>query len=144
MIVVTVRNRNAVAIPLSPVTSGAVGIPVEFRFSDDWNGLNKTAVFKGSETAKDVLLTENTAVVPWEVIEDPYGLLEIGVFGSDAESVVIPTVWAEVGRIEPGTELSESDPADPTPSWAEQVMAAAAALADANAITDAQIDALFE
>lgn len=145
MIAVTVKNRNAVATPISPVTTGAVGIPVKFQFTDDWSDLAKTAVFRGSDTARDVLLGEdNTAIVPWEVLADPYGLLEIGIFGTDGEAKVTPTIWAKVGRIEPGTELSESDPADPTPSWAEQVMEAASKYAAVgDPITNAQIDALF-
>ena len=127
MIRVTVNNRNAEAIPLSPVTSGAVGIPVTFLLSDDWDGLSATAVFQGSGTERDVLITDNACEVPWEVLTESGDMLRIGVYGSDGEGTkVIPTIWAVVGRIEDGTTPSEMDPAIPTPSWAEQVQQASA------------------
>ena len=48
MIHVTIRERDASAKATEPVTSGSVGLPVRFRFSGDWEGLGKTAVFCGS------------------------------------------------------------------------------------------------
>ena len=138
MIRVTVNNRRATAIPLSPVTSGAVGVKVGFIFSADWDGLNKTAVFSGSDVSRDVIVQNNECEVPWEVLTEPYGRLEIGVRGANgAGTIVIPTIWAIVGRIELGTEASEVDPADPTPSWADQVQAIATeALNTANGVRD--------
>ncbi len=138
MIRVNVKNRGALATPLSPVTSGAVGIPVNFIFTDDWEGLTKTAVFRGSDVERDVLILDNACTVPWEVIAEPYGLLEIGIYGADTEGeIVIPTIWAVVGRIEVGTQRSESSPLVPTPSWADQVQAAATeALETAQSVRD--------
>ena len=105
MITVAVKNRNAEATPLSPVTSGAVGIPVEFVFSDDWEGLTKTAVFKGSDEVREVALADNACEVPEEVLTESGGMLWVGVYGSDGNTV-IPTNWALVGRIEEGTVIA--------------------------------------
>lgn len=135
MITVTITGRDAHADPCTPVTSGSVGIPVHFRFSDEWAGLAVTAVFRGSGTARDVLLTSNDCILPWEVVTTAGNTLWIGVYGTDGEEIVIPTVWALVGMIEPGVLISGVDPSDPTPSWVDQVQdAAAEAVAVANSV----------
>lgn len=125
MISVRVLNRKASAIPRWPITSGSVGLPVEFIFSSEWDELTKTAIFRGSDVAIDVVLTDDTCVVPWEALAVAGGDLYIGVYGSNGEDVVIPTVWCNAGYIEEGAMRSEVDPADPTPSWADQVQAIA-------------------
>ena len=38
----------------SRITSGTVGLPIVFTFDDQWEGLNKTAVFRGSGITKIV------------------------------------------------------------------------------------------
>lgn len=139
MISVTVTNRKAVAVPLTDVTVGAVGIPVSFHFTEDWDGLSKIAVFKaGDVTPVEVAILNNTANVPHEVLVDEYEVLWIGIYGSNAQgTTVIPTIWANAGAIQPGTELETVDPSEPTPSWVAQVQAAAEeALTIANEIKD--------
>ena len=107
MIRVTVFNRQATAAPLSPVTSGSVGIPAEFVFSDDWESLTKTAVFKGSDEVQEVAVVDNACEIPEEVLTESGGMLWVGVYGADGQSdTVIPTNWALVGRIEEGTVLT--------------------------------------
>lgn len=128
MIAVTVTNRRAVAVPLSDVTTGAVGIPVSFRFSEDWDDLSKIAVFKtdSTETPVEMAVLLNATTVPHEILTTPYEILWIGVYGSNAQGTkVTPTIWANAGAIQPGTELETIDPSEPTPSWVAQVQAAA-------------------
>lgn len=148
MIVVKVRDREIRVAPTAPVTSGSVGLPVRWTFSEEWDGLTKTAVFRGSDTARDVLLTEDACVVPAEVLEQSGGPLEIGVRGvrvehdedtdEDVVSVVIPTIWGRIDRIYDGTIPSAADPSVPEPDWTEQVKAAAAeALSKATAVEEA-------
>ena len=127
MITVTVNNRKAVAVPLTDVTTGATGIPVSFHFSEDWDGLSKVAVFRtdnGGSAEMAILMNQTT--VPHEVLTNAYDILWIGVYGENAGgTIIIPTIWANAGAIQPGTESEAYDPAEPTPSWAAQVQAAA-------------------
>ena len=128
MITLKVDDRRATAVSRWPITSGSVGLMVWFLFSDEWAGLSKIAVFRGSGTAADIALSINNTTgryecaIPPEVLEQAGGDLYIGVYGANGEgTVVIPTVWANAGYIKEGTVPSGVDPAAPTPSWVAQV-----------------------
>lgn len=110
----------------SPITRGSVGIPVEFEFSPEWDGLSKIAVYRGSGISVDQALTEGTGTVPSNVMTGVGGDLYIGVYGRNAAgTIVMPTIWAKVGRIQPGAKPSSVDPAEPEPDWTAQVQAKA-------------------
>lgn len=127
MITVKANARSASYDSDDLITSGSAGIPCEFVLSSDFNGLSPIAVFEGSGTARDVALMGNTCVVPHEVLTTAGGYLRIGIYASNsAGTIVIPTVWAGSKMILQGTEPSEVDPSEPTPSWVAQVQAAAA------------------
>lgn len=114
------------------LTTGSVGVQVTFHFDPAWNGLYKTAVFRGSDTAVDVLITGDACTVPPEVLTKPGGDLTIGVYGTDGTgALVIPTVYADAGRIQRGAEPSGVDPEPPTPSLVDQILAAAQAAQEA-------------
>lgn len=101
------------------ITSGTVGLPVEFSFDSQWDGLSKTAVFEGGDVQKVVDSLEYETVVPWEVLANPGPWLSIGVYGVNADgSAAIPTIWANVGPIHVGVN-TDGDPAvDPKlPVW---------------------------
>lgn len=102
------------------LTSGMVGAEVAFSFDDAWDGLNRIAVFKAGGTVKDVLLIGESCVIPHEVLERPVHLV-VGVYGTDADgSVVIPTVWADLGMVEQGAKPSGEISKKPTPEvWAQ-------------------------
>lgn len=138
MLIITVNSRAAIIKQCRDlITSGSVGYPVEFLFSPEWDGLQKIAVFRGSGLAFDVPLIDSDAtVIPHEVLAQSGKPLSIGVYGANAAGdIVIPTVYVNVGFIQPGTEPSEVDPSEPTPSWAIQVQdAAAEAVSTANAV----------
>lgn len=128
MLKISVTNRAAFCCgDKDPITSGSVGYPVEFLFSNDWDGLQKIAVFRGSGLAFDVpLINTDSTVIPHEVLTQPGKPLRIGVYGANGDGdIVIPTVYVNAGIILPGTEPSEVDPSVPTPSWAIQVQEAA-------------------
>lgn len=127
MITVKANARSASYDSDDLITSGSAGIPCEFVLSSDFNGLSPIAVFEGSGTARDVALMGNTCVVPHEVLTTAGGYLRIGIYASNsAGTIVIPTVWAGSKMILQGTEPSEVDPSEPTPSWVAQVQEAAA------------------
>lgn len=101
------------------VVSGTVGLPVEFNFDDAWAGLNKTAVFRANGKTMDVLNVTSFATVPWELLKTPGCRLWAGVYGTNPDgSLQIPTVWADLGVIQPGADPSGDESADPSlPVW---------------------------
>lgn len=108
------------------VTSGSVNVyEVQFKFSADWDGLDRTAVFAaGEEQVSVVLDSSNTCVIPWEALQSPRRELRAGVYGTKGGEVVLPTVWASLGTIREGVRTGQ--PAQPpTPDVYDQILAAA-------------------
>lgn len=105
----------------SRITSGTVGLPVEFTFDSQWDGLKKVAVFRGGNIVKTVDNPEEGTTVPWEVLETPNVFLSVGVYGTnDDGTVVIPTMWANVRVISVGANPDGDPSTDPTlPFWKE-------------------------
>lgn len=114
----TLRNRE-------PVTSGSVNVyPVRFEFSPDWDGLQKTAVFRAGNGSVSLLLNDSNEVVniPWEVLRKPGIALQVGIYGTRGEDEVLPTVWANMGVILEGAEPGEIA-RPPTPDLWQQELA---------------------
>lgn len=89
---IKVNGRKCIA-PKKSIYSGSVGIDkVKFSFSEEWEGLTKTAIFyQEQDNVYPVLLDdENIAKIPYEVLEE-IGILKIGVFGVTADGKVIPS-----------------------------------------------------
>lgn len=101
------------------ITSGTVGLPVEFTFDSHWENLSKTAVFRTGHVSKIVESLESEAVVPWELLMKPGAWLSIGVYGVNNDgSVATPTIWANVCVICEGVNPDGDVPAEPTlPVW---------------------------
>lgn len=106
------------------VTSGSVNVyGVRFTFSEDWDGLTKTAVFRAGEKTVSVLLdAAGETVVPWEVLAVPGRRLETGVYGTLGAETVLPTVWADLGYILTGAAPGE-EARPPTPDLWQQELA---------------------
>jgi putative intracellular protease/amidase len=104
-----------------------VGLAVSFRFSEDWDGMAKAAIFKGSGTAVDVALSAaGSCAVPHEVLQSAGGRLKIGVYGTGSQGQrVTPTVWADAGQIFEGAAPSEVTPTPATQSLVQQILEAA-------------------
>ena len=110
--------------PPELLTAGmAKAVTVEFVFSDDWDGLTKTAVFTNGKTTVDVLAANwdgDTVPVPHEVLAVPGRHARVGVYGADESGVVLPTVWVSLGKVQPGADPSGDASADPSlPVWAQ-------------------------
>ena len=132
MIEFIAKNRSAICAAEETLTSGSVGVPVHFRFSQAWAGLGKTAVFREGERAVDVALTGDSCTVPPEMLTTPGGVLTIGVYGTDGTgAVVIPTVYAQAGPILRGAEPAGIEPTPQTPALIDQLLAAAQQARDA-------------
>lgn len=112
------------ASPPELLTAGmAKAVTVEFAFSDDWRGLTKTAVFSAGRTTVDVLESAwdgNKVVVPHEILADAGPIARVGVYGANADGLILPTVWVTLGKVMPAAEPSGDPGADPTlPIWAQ-------------------------
>lgn len=115
MMKMTIDGVTATATEKEVLTAGRVGLRCAFEFAGgDWGGLFKTAVFQGIETV-DVALTDNECVVPWEAMAVEGVQLKVGVYGANGNGdIVIPTVWANFGKIQPSAVPSGVDPQTPS------------------------------
>ena len=124
---ITIHCSRACAHLASPpelLTAGmAKAVTVELVFSDDWDGLTKTAVFSAGRTTVDVLESAwdgNKVVVPHEILADAGPIARVGVYGANADGLILPTVWVTLGKVMPAAEPSGDPGADPTlPIWAQ-------------------------
>lgn len=122
------------------VPKGIIGAVVKLSFSAEWEGLTKTAVFRAGEVTKDVADIQDTVVIPAECTREAGVLLEIGIYGVDAQgTVAIPTLWAPIGRIVDAADPSGDEATDPSlPVWA-QVLAMVKQL-EAQGVTQNEVD----
>lgn len=115
--------RSAIARSDDAITTESVGIPVQFFLGPEFTGLAKTVVFTNGTASVDIALVGDATgtELPVDVLRTT-GYLKMGIYAADGEgNIVIPTVWAMVGRVLPGTIPSGVDPSAPTPSWVAQV-----------------------
>lgn len=110
--------------PPEVLTAGmAKAVSVEFAFSSDWDGLTKTAVFTNGRATIDVLPAKwdgDTVTVPPEILAVAGRYARVGVYGTNASGVVLPTVWVSLGKVQPAAEPSGDPSTDPTlPVWAQ-------------------------
>ena len=101
-----------------------VGTEVEFLFSDEWKPLIKTAVFIAGSEKRVVLEAawrDNICTIPHECLAGPDVHLSVGVYGTNAGgSLVIPTVYADLGMIWTGADTDGETGAEASPElWAQ-------------------------
>lgn len=117
------KNRIEV-LERERVTSGSVNVyDVLFDFSQEWNGLTRTAVFKaaGSEQVSVLLDGSDQCTIPWETLSSQGRQLTVGVYGTRGEDIVLPTIWASLGTILEGARPGP-DARPPTPDLWEQAL----------------------
>lgn len=110
--------------PPEVLTAGMVrAVGVRFVFSDDWDGLTKAAVFTNGRATVDVLPAKwdgDTVTVPPEILAVAGRYARVGVYGTNASGVVLPTVWVTLGKVQPAAEPSGDASTDPSlPVWAQ-------------------------
>lgn len=105
-------------------TSGSVNVNrVSFAFSEDWEGLSKTAVFRqGRKSVSVPLNTDNQCDIPFEVLQEHGAVLYVGVYGARNGETTLPTIWASLGTVQEGAALGP-DAHPPTPDLWEQELA---------------------
>lgn len=119
-------NKNQLTVrKKEPVTSGSVNVyHIRFDFSDDWNGLSRTVIFRAGVESRAVLPEEdNETVIPWEVLKESNLPLYCGVYGAIGSRVVLPTIWANLGLIQEGVPGNSPGTKPPTPDLWEQELA---------------------
>ncbi len=113
----TVRQRE-------PLTSGSVNVnTVKFEFSPDWEGLERTAVFRAAdgEPVSVLLAAGDQCGIPWEVLSSHGQRISAGVCGTRGAELVLPTVWADLGAVQEGACPGEPS-RPPTPELWEQAL----------------------
>ena len=126
MIKLNVSAANIAVEEKETLTEGRVGLLCRFSFTGEWDGLAKTAVFDGADS-RDVILTEDTVAVPAECLAAEGYSLSVGVYGKNAAGdIVIPTVYATVGKIQRSAYPTGKETAAPTPDVVAQIQQAAA------------------
>ena len=103
------------------IPSGLVGGTIRVEYAPGiWDNLTKTVVFKGV-TTKDITTQKTVIEIPSETVAAPDKRLRVGFYGVDASGVqIIPTLWADLGLINPAADPSGDPSVDPSlPVWAQ-------------------------
>jgi len=94
-------------------------IYAEFIFSTEWEGFEKTAQFTRDTDTYNVLIVDDKCKIPWEIMQTA-GRFTVSVFGGD----LFTTSGGKVNVAETGYIDDGSFPADPTPSYFEDIVLA--------------------
>ena len=143
MIIIRADRANAKAVSTQLLTSGMVGAQVKFVFSHEWDDLLKTAVFQVGDTTIDVLDSQwdgNICTIPNECLAVPGKIITVGVYGcNDAGDLVIPTVYAKVGRVRVGADPTGDDTAKSSLPVYEQIRSSIGKLSDLETVDNSSI-----
>lgn len=128
-VVISVNGTSVVARVEDKITSGMVGLPVQIKYDEAWDGLKKTAFFRvGNQVRKRNDIGTSTTV-PWEILRTHGKTLEVGIEGRDADgNIVLPTAWCVVGRVHEGAD--GEIPAAPNPDSGESPSGGGAVIDD--------------
>lgn len=95
-----------------------------FEFiTDDWDGLQKVALFTRDGTSYKMILDDGACMVPWELLAEP-GEITVSAYGAGwDDDVILDTVnTATITVYESGyVEEAENQP-EPTPEVWEQIL----------------------
>ena len=136
---IAVSGADAAVTRPATLTAGMVGAAVTFSFSGEaWAALEKIAVFRAGNVRRDVTAWEDgTCAIPWECLRMPGEHLLAGVYGADGDgTVVIPTVYADCGVIQPGADPTGDPAADPDTPFFTPMLERALAEAKASGLFD--------
>ena len=138
MIIIRADRANAKTVSTQLLTSGMVGAQVKFVFSNEWEGLRKTAVFQVDDKTIDVLDSQwdgNVCTIPNECLATSGKTITVGVYGcNDVGDLVIPTVYTKVGRVRLGADPSNDVTADSTLPVYEQIRGTIGKLSDLDTV----------
>lgn len=115
---VKVNKNNVTISEKEQMTAGSVNVyPVVFEFSDDWDGLERVALFKNQDKVIRFVLDEtNTVQMPWELMTNVGSKIFVGIRGMNGDEVVLPSVWAICGNVVESVDDLDGIEANPPPS----------------------------
>ena len=125
MIIVTCKKACAETSCHRPLLTAGMSNAeiVHFVFSEEWDGLAKTAVFTDSVITVDVLQAQwngDEVAVPPDVTTTAGRRVRVGVYGTDGNGVALPTIWTELGTVRAGADPSGDSSTKPVlPVWAQ-------------------------
>lgn len=138
MIIIRADRAKAKAVNTELLTSGMVGPQVKFVFSNEWNGLNKTAVFRAGDVTIDVLDSQwngNICTIPNECLATSGNTITVGIYGCNNDGdLIIPTVYARVGTVRVGANPYGDDNANPSLPVYEQIRSSIGKLSDLDTV----------
>lgn len=116
----TVNDQSITITDESLTVSESVGIyECDFTFDASWGTWNKTAVFEGAGETIEMIVVDNKAQIPWEVLKEA-GWIKIGVYGTKGGEIK-PTIWSDQIYVAAGT-VPGSVEVTPTPSIYAQIL----------------------
>ena len=121
------RGCASMLSPPELLTAGMSKIvELEIAFTEDWSGMQKTAVFTNGRTTVDILETQwdgSRVKVAQEVLAVAGRYARVGIYGSNADGVVLPTVWVTLGKVQPAADPAGDTSTDPTLAVWQQIIA---------------------
>lgn len=118
---IRINGVKAMVLDVLDIPVGIIGGTIVLEYADPiWDGLTKTVVFRGCVT-KDVVDAGDVVEIPPEVVSRAGVTLHVGVYGTDGDnSIAIPTLWADLGRVRPAADPSGDTSTDhELPVWAQ-------------------------
>lgn len=71
-----------------------------------------------NEGIEDIILSGDECYIPHEVLVLPRVVVRVGVYGTDGENVILPTIWATLGMVHDAPDPSGDPSTDPSlPIW---------------------------
>lgn len=89
----------------------------EFSFSEEWDGMTKTAFFRGAGNTYSQLLKDNACTVPAEALAAP-GRVGVSVSGTLGETIIT----TDIKSFTVPATLSGGTPSDPEPTVWQQIL----------------------
>lgn len=121
---------------LTMYSQGYDAVEIGMSFSAEWGSLSKIAVFRAYDAQIDLAVTGSSVEVPVNVLLKPNVHLMFGLYGISTDGqTVIPTVWADLGIIQPTANPTAADNYGPPSLGLYAQVAALAAAAQAAAAT---------
>ena len=114
-----VKGVTASAYNVKKIPKGIIGATIKATFANEWHDLEQIAVFQGVVT-RDVVVSGSSIPIPAECVAEAGYQLRVGFYGVADETMVIPTIWADLGMIQDAADPFGDESTVPTlPIWAQ-------------------------
>lgn len=129
MFVIDVKKAKPTITQTEPlITSNSINaFSVQFIFSEEWDGMQRFAVFKTPQSDPMQILLDDTNIcdIPWELLQEDGPKVLVGAYGlkDDGKEIRLPTIWITIDSISEGV-LEGYEVADPTPDIYSQFIEA--------------------